>query len=1015
MRTTSPLNQIELLAEVVRGTFEGVTITTADLDAPGPVIVYVNPALCRMTGYGSEELLGRSPRILQGPRTDRAVLDDLRARLEGGEPFQGQTWNYRKDGSDFVMHWRIDPIRDGDGMTTHFVAFQQDVTETALETERRRAVEHALAEDRQRVSLLVEHLPVVTYTVDQDGPSEQVRYVTGGIKQLTGYTAEEWVGDSDLWFRVVHPDDRPDAVESWHRTIDAGLPYDREYRMVRRDGSVLWVREKAAVTMHEGRTHVDGIFEDVSERRFAQDQLAAAERRIRQLVEQVPAVFYEELPGVTGATFYVSPQIRQIFGVSPEDYIRDERWWVDHLHPDDRDRTVDEYQERLDEDDHGGSLYSEYRMVRPDGETVWINDHATVESDGEGRPVMIRGGMFDVTAQKLAEAKVLHVEAKYQALIEQLPLITYVWEVEPGSMNDPAHYTSPQIASILGYTVEEWNTDPEGWRGLIHPDDRERVLAAVSRSEETGEPFVEEYRYLHRADGHAVWVHDESVLLRRRADGRPWLFQGVMYDISTRVEGDRALQDSLARFRALAEGAPVGIFTTDANGGATYVNGGWCEVAGIDPAAAMGSGWMQALHPDDRERVSTTWQASVASGAAFAADFRFLKPGGEVRWVRSRAAAVRDASNVLSGFVGTVDDATQRRATEEELRLIRTAIEHTGNAVVIAELVAGDEQAPLVYVNPAFTTMTGFTSDEVLGQPTSMILESEGSELADRRARLRRGSGEEIHVQLIRKDGSRFPAEGVVSSIQDEAGTFSHLVAIMRDVTGIREAERSLRQSLEELRRIDGERRVAMAQIVESQEQELDRMAEGVEDRSLQQMAAVRMRMEMLRRNLSDPAQLGSLEKLESSVDQAVGQLRGLVTELRPHALTTQDLYGAILEYLSRLGGVRGEVRGGLTVEPDAPQRSTAFRIVQEFVTSAIETGTVTTIHVELAEAGQGFEVRIGDDRAPGTPVTSSTMRDRAGMAGGRCSMNSGAHGATVELWLPLRAPLAGETPLRPS
>ena len=913
------------------------------------------------------------------------------------------------------MHWRIDPIRDGDGTTTHFVAFQRDVTETVLEAERRRAVEHALAEDRERIGLLVEHLPVVTYTVDQDGPSEQVRYVTGGIKQLTGYTAEEWVGDSDLWFRVVHPDDRPDAVESWHRTIDAGLPYDREYRMVRRDGSVLWVREKAAVTMHEGRTHVDGIFEDVSERRFAQDQLAAAERRIRQLVEQVPAVFYEELPGVTGATFYVSPQIRQIFGVPPEDYIRDERWWVDHLHPDDRDRTVDEYQERLDENDHGGSLYSEYRMVRPDGETVWINDRATVESDGEGRPVMIRGGMFDVTAQKLAEAKVLHVEAKYQALIEQLPLITYVWEVNPGSTVDPDHYTSPQITSILGYTLEEWNIDPEGWRGLIHPDDRERVLAAVSRSEVTGEPFVEEYRYLHKADGHAVWVHDESVLLRRRADGSPWLFQGVMYDITTRVEGDRALQDSLARFRALAEGAPVGIFTADANGERTYVNSAWCEVAGIDPAAAMGSGWMQVLHPEDRERVSTTWRAAVSGGGEFAADLRFLRPDGEVRWVRSRAAAVRDAANVLTGFVGTVDDVTQRRATEEELRMIRAAVEHTGNAVVIAELVAGDEQAPLVYVNPAFTTMTGFASDEVIGQPTSIIVESEGFELAERRARLRRGPGEEFHVELIRKDGSRFPAEGVVSPIQDESGTFSHLVAIMRDVTGIREAERGLRQSLEELRRIDAERRVAMAQIVEAQEQELDRMAEGVEDRSLQQMAAVRMRMETLRRNLSDPAQLGSLEKLEASVDQAVGQLRGLVTELRPRALATQDLHGAIREYVDTLEDVNGEVHGALTVEPDASQRSTAFRIVHEFVTGALETGTVTNIRVDLAEAGLGFEVRIVDDRAPGSPVTPSTMRDRAGLAGGRCSMHTGAGGATVELWLPLRAPLVGETPARPS
>jgi signal transduction histidine kinase len=303
----------------------------------------------------------------------------------------------------------------------------------------------------------------------------------------------------------------------------------------------------------------------------------------------------------------------------------------------------------------------------------------------------------------------------------------------------------------------------------------------------------------------------------------------------------------------------------------------------------------------------------------------------------------------------------------------------------------------------------------VLGQPTTIVLRGEGSELAARRARLRRGPGEVIHVQVSRKDGSRFPAEGVISPIEDEEGRFSHVVAILRDVTEIQEAERSLRQSLVELRTVDAERRVAMAQIVEAQEQELDRMAEGVEDRSLQQLAAVRMRMEMLRRNVSDPSQLGSLEKLESSVDQAVGQLRGLVTELRPRGFTTQDLEGAIRQYLDRLDGVSSDVRGSLVAEPDASQRSTAFRIVQEFVTSAIDTGTVTSIHVDLAEMGEGFEIRIVDDRAPGSSVTSPTMRDRAGLAGGRCSMHDGARGATLELWLPLRAPLAGETPLLPS
>ena len=834
-----------------------------------------------MTGYEAQELLGEGPRILQSP-TGRRVTDDLRSRLLAGAAFRGQVWNDRQDGGGSLLSVRIDPILDTDGTTTHFIAFLQEVTDQSPVEGDWPEAEAALAEERERIRLLVEHLPVVTYSVDQDGSDEHVRYVTGGIERLTGYTAEEWQADSDLWFQVVHPEDRPGATEEWHTTIDVGLPYDREYRMVRRDDEVLWVREKAAVTAHEGHIHVDGIFEDISERRSAQDRLAAA-------------------------------------------------------------------------------------------------------------------------------------ESKYRALIEQLPLITYVWEIDPEPGGEPSHYTSPQITVILGYQPEEWNTQPEGWRELIHPDDADRVLTAAARSEATGEPFVEEYRYLHKADGHAVWVHDEAMLLRRRANGSPWLFQGVMYDITVRVDADRALHDSLARFRALAEGAPVGIFTTDAHGNATYVNGGWCEVAAIDAAAAMGSGWTEAVHPEDRDRVFTTWQAAVAAGVEFAGGFRFQWPDGQMRWVRSRAAAVRDAGGRPTGFVGTVEDVTERRAIEEQLRLIRSAVEHTGSAVVIAELGSGDEPAPIVYVNPAFTTMTGFAASELLGGPTSLIIENEGPEFAARRARLRRGPEEEIEVRLIRRDGTRFPAEGIVSPIQDETGRFSHIIAVMRDVTEIKEAERGLRQSLEELRQIDAERRVAISQIMEVQEQELDRMAEGIEDRSMQQMTAVRMRMETLRRNLSDPAQLGSLEHLESSVDQVVEQLRGLLSELRPRSLTSQDLEGAIREYLDRLDGLNSEVRGGLVSEPDAPQRSTAFRIVQEVVTSAIEAGTVTRIEVELTEMGDGFQIRIADDGATANRTTSPTMRDRAGLAGGRCSIHEEAGGVTTELWLPLRAPLAGQTPIRPS
>ena len=112
--------------------------------------------------------------------------------------------------------------------------------------------------------------------------------------------------------------------------------------MVRRDGTQLWVREKAVKTTRNGRELVDGIFEDVTERRLAQDRLAAAEQRTHDLVEQVPAVLYEELPGSVSETSYVSLQIRELLDVSPETYIEDPSWWLDHLHPDDRDRMVEE-------------------------------------------------------------------------------------------------------------------------------------------------------------------------------------------------------------------------------------------------------------------------------------------------------------------------------------------------------------------------------------------------------------------------------------------------------------------------------------------------------------------------------------------------------------------------------------------------------------------------------------------------------------------------------------------------
>jgi len=121
--------ELRLLGSAVEQSKESIVITDAELDLPGPRILFVNPAFTQMTGYTAAEAIGKTPRILQGPHTDKTVLRRLRQNLERGEVFAGEAINYRKDGKEFNLEWQIAPLRNAGGKITHFVAIQRDITE----------------------------------------------------------------------------------------------------------------------------------------------------------------------------------------------------------------------------------------------------------------------------------------------------------------------------------------------------------------------------------------------------------------------------------------------------------------------------------------------------------------------------------------------------------------------------------------------------------------------------------------------------------------------------------------------------------------------------------------------------------------------------------------------------------------------------------------------------------------------------------------------------------------------
>ncbi|MDY7099958.1 MAG: SpoIIE family protein phosphatase [Actinomycetota bacterium] len=141
MPFASDAEQIRVLAAALEQSTTATCITRASLDQPGPEIVYVNQAYLDLMGGSRDEVLGRSPRIMQGPHTERAVLDRLRADLGAGRTFEGETVNYRLDGSPFLIRWRIDPVRDEAGEIIFFVSSQRDVTVERRHERRLRSVE----------------------------------------------------------------------------------------------------------------------------------------------------------------------------------------------------------------------------------------------------------------------------------------------------------------------------------------------------------------------------------------------------------------------------------------------------------------------------------------------------------------------------------------------------------------------------------------------------------------------------------------------------------------------------------------------------------------------------------------------------------------------------------------------------------------------------------------------------------------------------------------------------------
>lgn len=246
----------------------------------------------------------------------------------------------------------------------------------------------------------------------------------------------------------------------------------------------------------------------------------------------------------------------------------------------------------------------------------------------------------------------------YEALVEHIPAVVYV---DADDEVSSALYMSPQVEEMLGYTQEEWLEDPDLWVKLLHPEDREQVLAEANCTRTTGETFNAEYRLVAR-DGRILWVHDKAVRVEVESSV---VWQGVMLDITERKRSREELRRSEELFRRTFESAGVGMAHVIRDGRWLRVNDKLCEISGYGREELLGMTFLELTPPEDRQAsLDRIRRMLTGKLGPYSIVRRYVRKNGSRVWVNLSVSLVRKPSGEADFFICVAEDVTEQKITE---------------------------------------------------------------------------------------------------------------------------------------------------------------------------------------------------------------------------------------------------------------------------------------------------------------------------------------------------------------
>ena len=516
----------------------------------------------------------------------------------------------------------------------------------------------ALRESELQWREVFEHNPVMYFMIDDIGTVLSVNAF--GAAQL-GYSVTDLVGQSVL--NVFFEEDREFVRRSVAVCLEAiGQSHTWEIRKVRKDGSVLWVRENAkAVRRANNQLIVLIACEDITKRKQTESALRQSEAYLAQAQElsRTGSFGWSVAPG----EIIWSKETFRIFQCDPATKPTVELVFQ-RTHPEDR-AAMQETVDRASSD--GKDFDHEYRLLMPDGSVKYVHGVARATRDASGG-IAFLGAVTDVTVAKETERKLRRSEA-YLAEAQHLShTSSWAWDVRRREWA----YRSAEVYRLFGFDPKD-DVPLQAFQDRVLPEDRRRILEVVPRAIREKAHFEVDFR-IALPDGAIKRVHcvGHPVV---SSDGDVIELIGTHVDVTEQYAAKETLQKAFDeikksedRFRLVIDTVPALVWRSRHDGTAEFFNQPSLDYTGLSSDHALNGGWAEAFHPDDMARLLEMWRTMRRSGMRGETEARLRRFDGEYRWFLFRAEPMRDEAGNVTKWYGSATDIEDRKLAEVALR-----------------------------------------------------------------------------------------------------------------------------------------------------------------------------------------------------------------------------------------------------------------------------------------------------------------------------------------------------------